>query len=212
MRHNKRSGSWIRPFLGLIAGGVALGLATKRKPLSTDVWFYEDVFPQLPGKDALWFPKLLSFVGSAKWITPVMAVTLVYSKRKGRLGDGLFLLMGSLGTSLENQALKRMFQRIRPADHMLVEELSLSYPSGHTMVNWSLALTVSTVLSLMYPQYRKPIWIISLTIAIAIGLSRLVLGVHWPSDVLGGWLLGSAAFLGHHHLWKTQLVKLNRGE
>jgi membrane-associated phospholipid phosphatase len=81
--------------------------------------------------------------------------------------------------------------RLRPEDQVhLVPVKSLSFPSGHSgntmIVLLSLALLVPP------PRYRTVAIIVALVASIAIGITRPMLGVHWPSDVVGGWAFGAA--------------------
>lgn len=65
---------------------------------------------------------------------------------------------------------------------------SLAYPSGHSANSMTAFLTAALLAS--PPAWRRPAMIVALAMAILIGLSRIYLGVHWPSDVIGGWALG----------------------
>jgi undecaprenyl-diphosphatase len=81
--------------------------------------------------------------------------------------------------------------RLRPEDQAhLVPVKSLSFPSGHSgntmIVFLSLALLVPP------PPYRTVAIIVALVASVAIGITRPMLGVHWPSDVVGGWAFGVA--------------------
>jgi undecaprenyl-diphosphatase len=70
-----------------------------------------------------------------------------------------------------------------------------SFPSGHALTA-TLAAGVLLLIFLPYARERRPLrwalWAVALLIAVVTGLSRIALGVHWTSDVLGGWLLGAA--------------------
>jgi undecaprenyl-diphosphatase len=95
--------------------------------------------------------------------------------------------------TLSNSALKALFARPRPEvfDH-LDYTWDLSFPSGHSAQNACLYLLLALLV------HRRIAWA-GVPLAILIGLSRVVLGVHWPSDVLAGWLEGAAfALLGAH--------------
>ena len=97
---------------------------------------------------------------------------------------------------------KSLIGRARPDETgRLVEVVSQSYPSGHaaySMIAW-------LGLALLVTGRRRRRWAVALSLAVAIlvGLSRLVLAVHWPSDVIGGWAFGAA--------WTLLLVGRSRG-
>lgn len=88
------------------------------------------------------------------------------------------------------KALKRLSQRPRPCQYQthcwakVLPPDKFSFPSGHTMTAFSIALVVSY----FYPNLEWPMYFL----AISIGLSRIVLGMHFLSDVLAGAVLGSA--------------------
>lgn len=95
---------------------------------------------------------------------------------------------------------KRLVDRGRPpAPLRLVVEGDPSFPSGHATDSTAIYLTLGLVLALFIfrrPLTRFAVIAGSAVIAAAIGASRLILGVHWPSDVLAGWALGAAVALG----------------
>ena len=101
------------------------------------------------------------------------------------------VLAGSWATSL----LKRGFERPRPD---LVEHgtwvNSPSFPSGHSMMSAMVYLTLGILLARTQPKKRVRVFIVTLSILITVlvGVSRVYLGVHWPTDVLAGWMLGGA--------------------
>ncbi|HET9426969.1 MAG TPA: phosphatase PAP2 family protein [Allosphingosinicella sp.] len=99
-----------------------------------------------------------------------------------------------LGITLGGRALvhwqKIWTGRVRPEDQVhLVQVQSLSFPSGHaanaTMVWLCLALLLPRTIRARTFAIWGAVWL-----ALAVGLSRVVLGVHWPSDVIGGWAFG----------------------
>lgn len=94
--------------------------------------------------------------------------------------------------------LKLLIERPRPD---LVPHLDLvyasSFPSGHSMMTPVVYLTLATILAAGEREAGEKVLLISCAalIAVAVGVSRVYLGVHWPTDVLGGWALGSAIAL-----------------
>lgn len=105
------------------------------------------------------------------------------------------LLIAVIGGSFLNEALKRAFGRPRPnvVEHVDIVS-SLSFPSGHAMVS---LITYGSVAYLVgrlepTPRLRRTTWAFATVIIFAIGVSRLYLGVHYPSDVIAGFIAGLA--------------------
>lgn len=113
--------------------------------------------------------------------------------------------------------LKSNYDRPRPdlAPHG-VEVYTQSFPSGHAMLAAAVYLTLGAMVAQSQPRHRLAAYVISMAIllTILIGLSRVFLAVHWPSDVLGGWSIGAAwallcwltAFFTERRLRKRQAV------
>ena len=122
----------------------------------------------------------------------VVAVGLALTSRR-TLGAFLFVEAG-VGLSVAH-LLKPLFARARPMiEPHLTEAAGLSFPSGHasnsTIVFLSIALLI--VSSAPYSGFRRFAIAIASLLAAGIGISRIYLGVHWPSDVMAGWMLGIA--------------------
>ena len=107
----------------------------------------------------------------------------------------LFVVVSIVGGTLISSGLKAWFARPRPdvVPH-LVEVTSASFPSGHSMLAMTTYLTLGAVLAEVHPNMRFRIYLLLWAVALSllIGLSRVYLGVHWPTDVLAGWCVGSA--------------------
>ena len=75
-----------------------------------------------------------------------------------------------------------------------VEVYTASFPSGHATGAAATYLTLGALLARFQPQRRLKLYLIGLaaTLTVAIGVSRVYLGVHWPTDVLAGWTLGTS--------------------
>lgn len=111
--------------------------------------------------------------------------------RQGRAA--LVLVASSIGGALMSVLLKELIDRPRPkiVPH-LTEVFSASFPSGHAMMSAVVYLTLGAVLARFTSSRRLRIYYLSVAFALTllVGFSRVYLGVHYPSDVLAGWLAG----------------------
>ena len=106
-----------------------------------------------------------------------------------RTENALFFALTVLGAYALNLLAKVFFRRDRPALWISpAPETSYSFPSGHSMV--SMAIAIAFIILAWNSKWRWPVLIISLLSTFGIGFSRMYLGVHYPSDVLGGWSAG----------------------
>jgi undecaprenyl-diphosphatase len=103
------------------------------------------------------------------------------------------VLIATVGGALLVWGLKEFIGRTRPTvvTHLL-EEKSLSFPSGHSMMSAIVYLTQATLLSRIEKNRKVKIYIIStaLLLIFLIGISRVYIGVHYPTDVMAGWVAG----------------------
>jgi undecaprenyl-diphosphatase len=94
-----------------------------------------------------------------------------------------------------------MFSRERPR---LFDKIELptdySFPSGHAMSAVGIYGVVAAALIALYPRARRPVIAAAIALIALIGLSRIYLGVHWPSDVIGGFLGGVPPLVVSVHL------------
>ncbi len=129
-------------------------------------------------------------------ITLLVAGYLAIERRFGMLA---YMLLASIGGMILNTALKAVFARPRPA---VVPPLAIvgstSFPSGHSMIAAVVYLTLGALLARTTTRWRLRLYYVgvALFLSAVIGLSRLYLGVHYPTDVLAGWCAGMAWALG----------------
>ncbi|MCL7745647.1 phosphatase PAP2 family protein [Halalkalibacter alkaliphilus] len=152
--------------------------------------------------------KALSFVGNT-WpviIISILLLLLIYKLYRKRDEVILFIIV-SLGSTGMNQLFKYSFKRERPLFEQLVMESGYSYPSGHSMA----AFTLYGIVTFLFWRHIKSalgrtLLVTFCTVMIlAIGTSRVYLGVHFPSDVVGAYLLsGFWLFLT---IWVYQYIK-----
>jgi len=121
----------------------------------------------------------------------------------------LLVFAATGGGVLLSALLKTAFDRPRPdlVPHGLVLQTT-SFPSQHSMMAAVVYLTLGALLARVQPDPRFRAYLISwaVLITVAVGISRVYLGVHWPSDVLAGWCVGAAWAL----LWWLAMLRLQR--
>jgi membrane-associated phospholipid phosphatase len=90
-----------------------------------------------------------------------------------------------------NNGTKYIFARARPDfSSVYVDPDSYSFPSGHAMISAAVYGLTAYLLSIAYPGYRIAFRIIAILLVLAVGISRMYLDAHWPSDVLAGFAAG----------------------
>lgn len=117
--------------------------------------------------------------------------------------NSVYILLTLGGTLVLNLGLKLFFKRTRPdLWSLLVVEKSYSFPSGHAMISMALALAL-IVLS-FYSRARWAAIVSGILYVLAVGFSRLYLGVHYPTDILGGWIMSAVwVFLATRFMFRN---------
>lgn len=137
----------------------------------------------------------LTTLGGTSVLTVVTLATLGYLLLAGKRATAALVTFAVLGGTLLSTLLKTGFERPRPdlVAH-LVEVSSQSFPSGHAMLSTVTWLTLGTLLATVQPTLRLKAYVlgVGITIALLVGVSRVYLGVHWPTDVIAGWCIGAA--------------------
>ncbi len=122
--------------------------------------------------------------------TSVVGYFFLIGKRRPAIFIGLSVLSGTLLNTL----LKELISRPRPdiVPHGTDAALS-SFPSGHTMMSTVVYLTLGALLAYSTDSGRLKLYVLFWSVALAgiVGISRLYLGVHWPTDILAGWICGA---------------------
>ncbi len=144
-------------------------------------------------------------LGSTTVLTIVIVFVTLLLASMGRWRTGALVALACTGGMLANVALKHGVARARPdlVPHLMTET-SNSFPSGHAANSAIVYLTLAT---LAWPLLRRPAaracaMTAAVLLVVAIGVSRVYLGVHWPSDVLAGWLFGALWAIGW---WRIEL-------
>lgn len=174
--------------------GLGIGWYGETGPIaqldgSVRAWMRELRTPHLTGM-ALDFTAL----GSS---TIVTLLTILFSIVFALLRDWraiAHLAIASAGAGIWSRALKHLFERARPSDFApLAEATGFSYPSGHALLSTALYLTFAVLACRLFRRVHERVVVFAIagSIILLIGATRIYLGVHYPSDVIGGTAVGA---------------------
>lgn len=179
---------WIILFICLI-GFLALAEDVFHKEIMKgDIIGYKIISTFLISDFTTPIAKFITNFGGAIFLI-ILTITLFILIKNKKIG--LSIILNLIVITGLNQILKNILQRPRPTEYRLIEETGFSFPSGHSMVSMAF---YGYLIYLIYKYVKnkdlKWISIVLLSILIcSIGISRIYLGVHYTSDVLGGFLI-----------------------
>jgi undecaprenyl-diphosphatase len=125
--------------------------------------------------------------------TGMVLLTALWLVWKARRRAALIIIVVPILAGVTNSVLKEAFARARPDIVPHLDNIgNLAYPSGHAANAMAFFLLAALILATKRPVLWRSV---AVAAAILIGTSRVLLGVHWPSDVIGGWLWGAACAL-----------------
>ena len=130
-------------------------------------------------------------------VVPFNVAVQLYLVLRKRYREGLFWFLAVAGSALLNLAVKAYFARERPDlwDSVVVET-SFSFPSGHAM--GSATLATALILLTWRGRWHWPVLVLLPIFVVTVGIARIYLGVHYPSDILAGFAVAVAWVMGMH--------------
>ena len=179
---------WIILFICLI-GFLALAEDVFHKEIMNgDIIGYEIISKFLISDFVTPIAKFITNFGGAIFLIVLTIVLFIVIKNK-KIGVSIFSNL--VIVTILNQLLKGILQRPRPTEYRIIEETGYSFPSGHSMISMAFyGYLIYLIYKYVKNKYIKWISIVVLSLLIcAIGISRIYLGVHYTSDVLGGFLI-----------------------
>ena len=142
---------------------------------------------------------LMTRLGYSWGVVPLDVIFLLLFVLLRRFRDALFFGIAVIGSGVLNIVAKNHFARMRPDLWLsITPETTYSFPSGHAM--GSATLGVAVILLCWPTRWRWPVTIVSLIFVLLVGVSRVYLGVHYPSDILAGWTAAIAWTFGMYAL------------
>lgn len=144
-----------------------------------------------------WFEEMVRDVtalGSYAFIIITVLIVGSYLLLVRKAGLAALMVSAILGGMVISHLLKEVFDRPRPDIDHAVRVFTASFPSGHATLSAVTFLTLAALLTRTRARRGVKIYFVSVAVVLTIltGLSRVYLGVHYPSDVLAGWCVGSA--------------------
>lgn len=122
-------------------------------------------------------------------IVVVVSFSILWLRRDRQ--EARIFLIACLGAFILNTGLKLCFTKHRPQLwHSLINETSYSFPSGHALGSLVLYGLIAYLLATNYPKVSRLIYSLTVIMIVAIGVSRLYLGVHWVTDIIAGYGVG----------------------
>jgi len=144
----------------------------------------------------VWLPDILraiTILGDSKLLIALVILVAAYLVARRTYYFALVLLAPTVGGMAIVSLLKDHFGRPRPeVVEQLTTRYSMSFPSGHAANSAIVYLTMAMLFTQIRPERHAGIYLVSaaLLLTTTIGISRVALGVHWPSDVVAGWMFG----------------------
>lgn len=142
-------------------------------------------------------------LGDPKTVVPLGLIVFMLLLWKKHYLEARFFALDAFGGAVLSYFLKLAFSKQRPQLwESAINEMTFSYPSGHALGSVVLYGFLSYLIASLYPRYARPAYSIGVLLTVLIGFSRLYLGVHWPTDIVGGYAIGI--------LWITICISLLR--
>lgn len=178
-------------FFVSLAGFISLSFLVRANHI---VRFDSYIISLIQGSEAEWLTRIMKFftyIGTIRFIAilSIFVLFFLFKVLKHRL-EILIYLAVVFSTPILNRLLKLFFLRARPDLHRLIEIGGYSFPSGHAMNAFSFYGILAFLLwrHVSTGAGRAAVIVISSFMIAAIGASRIYLGVHFPSDIIGGYL------------------------
>ena len=207
----KNNWRWMLLFICLI-GFLALAEDVFHKEIMNgDIVGYDIVSKLFKFNVSTPIAKFITNFGGAIFVISLTTILFFLIKDK-KIGISIIANLGIV--TILNQIIKFIMQRPRPTEFRIIEETGYSFPSGHSMVSLAFyGYLVYLIYKYINNKHLKRTLIIILSILICvIGVSRIYLGVHYTSDVLGGFLISLAYLIIYIELVNKFVLEKNKDD
>lgn len=211
MEFIKKNLKWIILIICIISFLFIAEDVYHKEIMEADIIGYKIISENLISNIATPIARFITNLGSAIFLIGVVISVLILIKNK-KIGSAICLnLVISAGI---NTVLKNILQRPRPTEYRLIEESGYSFPSGHSMVSMAFyGFIIYLIYKYVKNKYIKYTIITILSILIIlIGTSRIYLGVHYMSDVVGGFLLAICYLIIYIKIFNKVILEKDKSE
>ncbi len=192
--------SWIAVAAAILSFLMLAGEVSEGESTAFDSWFMEGL--RLAGQPHVaigppWLVEIMRDVTALGSVTVLLIVTAIFSVGlllHGRKAQGGILVAAVILAFLSSNLFKLLYARVRPDFAVLgVLPVSHSFPSGHSTTATATYFVFATIVASLEVGREAKVFAFAVAafLSVAVGFSRVYLGVHWPSDVIAGWLLGA---------------------
>ena len=205
----KKNLKWILLFLCTIIFLDLVEDVFEKEIMKLDIITYKFISTYLISDFITPIAKVITNLGGAISLISITIILLVVLKNKK---IGIAVMINLLISTVLNIILKNIVQRPRPNEFRLITETGYSFPSGHSMVSMAFyGYLIYLIYKYVKNKYVKwiSIGVLSLLIC-SIGISRIYLGVHYTSDVLGGFLISLAYLIIYIELVNKFVLEKNK--
>lgn len=207
----KKNLKWVVLFICLVGFLALTEDVFNKEIMQGDIIGYKIISTFLISDFVTPIAKFITNFGGAIFLSIATIALLLLIKNKK---IGLSIFSNIVIITILNQLLKRILRRPRPTEFRIVEETGYSFPSGHSMVSLAFyGYLIYLIYKYINNKHLKRTLIIILSVLICIiGVSRIYLGVHYTSDVLGGFLISFAYLIIYIELVNKFVLEKNKDD
>lgn len=207
----KNNWRWMLLFICLIGFLVLAEEVFHQEIMNGDIVGYDIVSKLFKFNVSTPIAKFITNFGGAIFVISLTTILFFVIKDK-KIGISIITNLGIV--TILNQIIKFIMQRPRPTEFRIIEETGYSFPSGHSMVSLAFyGYLIYLIYKYINNKHLKRTLIIILSVLICIiGVSRIYLGVHYTSDVLGGFLISFAYLIIYIELVNKFVLEKNKDD
>lgn len=191
-------------YWGILLAGIYLFIELAEEVYEREGFWFDEVILTFFGthqSDILnHFFRAATWAGSLYALGPISLVIIIALLRLRHGVEAILIFVGVSGAALITHASKYILARNRPElfPALIPPPTNYAFPSGHATQIAAFAVSVFLIIHRIKPDWQPPFAVLASVLILAVSLSRVYLQVHYPSDVIGGILVGAIWSLGAH--------------